>query len=409
MMIASSCTSMDRRETCQTCANEATVGCHTILTSVDANGQKCQHIDANPLFDNESFDFMSMVSDIQFIPLETKEESRLGHVTRLTVTDKNIVVADNNGIFCFDANGRFKDRRLYVGRNATLRHDFALAPDGALTILSGDKLVQLPQQIESALTAAPKAHNATQPILTSICWQQSQLIAQTTDGRHIVRDSTGIKTEILLGGPSAPRLKVESSIAMPRTDGNRALITNPLCDTIMALSNEGWQLAYVLNYANRRIATNPEEEIDEADLMHRLTQDGSYYFAGEAIENESTLFFKLRTCRARTIYAYFDRQSQNLSGGIRPMADYVQMPPIFEPLAAYADYFVTLFHPYQLDDDQTSFRFKGDKIAEAEKDKIANVTHEDNPVVALFKVKPCNTVRLQETESPTLSTDQTTR
>ena len=68
-----------------------------------------------------------------------------------------------------------------------------------------------------------------------------------------------------------------------------------------------------------------------------------------------------------------------------PIADYCQMPPIYRPMTSIGDNYVALFHPYQTESGAT-FRFTGDKVAEAENDKLDGVRHDDNPVVVFFRI-----------------------
>ena len=86
-----------------------------------------------------------------------------------------------------------------------------------------------------------------------------------------------------------------------------------------------------------------------------------------------------------TIRAFYDTRSGKLVGGIQPLADYCEMPPVYNPLTSYADLYAALFHPYQTESGRT-FRFVGATVPEAEKDRLDGVRHDDNPVVVLFRV-----------------------
>lgn len=335
-------------------------------------------IDANKLFESDGFDFMNIVSDIRFIPLETTDSSRLGRIERLVVTGDHIYASDSRGVCIFSRDGSFVRRLAYMGRNAALRHDFAYDfGTESLTLLSGERLTY------HTADGYETGSTTTLDYAESIAAQDGRTILCANDKRHIVQEQDGCHREMDLTGRST--VNIDRRLRCPQSNGMRTTISVSFCDTIFTYSGDSLKASYAIDYETRRLPDSASED-DERTLTRSLLGTNNYYFGGEAVETASTLFFKLRTYRAQTVIAYYDKLSGALTGGICPLADFLQIPPIFEPLTTVGDDFASVFNPYQVDEGK-QFRFLGNKIAEAEKDKIAHVRHEDNPIVALFRLK----------------------
>jgi hypothetical protein len=70
-------------------------------------------IDLNPFLKEQVFDFASLVKNVKLIPLETTDESLLGDIYKVLVTDSAIYIKDDfkgGGLVIFDREGKFVRR-----------------------------------------------------------------------------------------------------------------------------------------------------------------------------------------------------------------------------------------------------------------------------------------------------------
>ncbi len=141
---------------------------------------------------------------------------------------------------------------------------------------------------------------------------------------------------------------------------------------------------YVLDYSSMRLP-DPATEQNLNDIFAGRHDKGLYYFGGDFIPSAKGFFFVLRTERAMTIRAFYDARTNKLLGGIQPLADYCEIPPLYNPISSYGDSYASLFHPYQTESGRT-FRFLGNSVPESQKNILDGVRHDDNPVVALFDI-----------------------
>lgn len=88
----------------------------TKLMQVDV--QKATKIDLNCFLKEQSFDFGANVQDVQLISLETIDESLVGNIYKIVVTDSMNYIFDHykgGGVVIFDRNGKFI-KRISPGR-----------------------------------------------------------------------------------------------------------------------------------------------------------------------------------------------------------------------------------------------------------------------------------------------------
>lgn len=345
-------------------------------------------INVNPLFNIKEFDFQSAISNIRFIPLQTTPESHVGRTDRLIVTKSHIYLSDTNYLFIFTHRGQFISKILFP---KGAYHDFAFDNSLSEIVICADNYVghyypdgqlkwteHLPFRFSSIaiannLLAVHCDSNFMNPhfppaLASSPCFfidRQGELTSYVTPLSH---------------RPTSPLV---CRRFQPALDG--VALCRSFCDTILyVLSPTRVEARYVLDYSSLRLP-DPTTEQNINDIFAGRHDKGLYYFGGDFIPSANGFFFVLRTERAMTIRAFYDARTNKLLGGIQPLADYCEIPPLYNPVSSYGDSYASLFHPYQTESGRT-FRFLGNSVSETQKDILDGVRHDDNPVVALFDI-----------------------
>lgn len=344
-------------------------------------------VNVNSILENDEFDFQGIVSDIHFIPLQTTPDAHIGRPDRMIITKSNIYVSDQHALYIFSPSGEFVNKVPFL---FSAPHDFAFDTDLSELVVCADNYVAhfTPDGNHLWTERFPVRFN-------SIAIEGSTLLVHC--------DSAELNSHISPATAASPCLfinrqgelskylpSLEAHAPSPRNtrrlqpyDGGVAM-SHSFCDTIFYINGGDVHARYVLDYSARHLPT-PTNEQDHNDIFAGKYGKRLYYFGGDFIPSKDGFFLTLRTERAMTIRAFYDARSRKLVGGIQPMADYCEMPPVYNPLTSYADRYAALFHPYQTESGRT-FRFVGATVSEAEKDRLDGVRHDDNPVVALFRV-----------------------
>ena len=351
----------------------------SVLTTPDAT--RCLTINVNPLFEREDFDFMSLVSDIRFVPLQTTTISKIGKPDRLIVTDSHIYISDSKAVFIFDNVGRFIRKIPFL---TSRPHDFAIDRRYGEIFVCADGYV--------------RHYTAEGEHLWSDQFPfRFNSIAASNDMLILHCDSNNMNTHLPANVASAPCLVINRQGALvrhlaplvshtPMLRGLRRLqpmaegvvMSHSFCDTIFNIVDDEIRARYVLDYSQNQL-------FDPAVDGVTRKSTGVYFYGGDIVGCQGGIYFRLRSDRANMFRCFYDAHSGKIAGGVQPIADYCQMPPLYNPMTSIGDNYVSLFHPYQTESGAT-FRFTGDKVSENEKDKLEGVRHDDNPVVVFFRI-----------------------
>ncbi len=344
-------------------------------------------IDADGLFDGNGFDLADIVRDIRLVPLETTPESRIGKVRRLTLTNSHIIISDESCVKVFTTAGKYVGK-IPLGPNPT-ETDYTLdrSNNEILVLAQGSighydmecnrlSAETIPLQF-TAFATTPTSN--TMAIWTDVNDENQSIGDLEEKTSYLIMNREGALPyyiPVKQGQDTPPR----EGIALPYSDEG-IVIGRSFCDTIFTLTDDGLKAKYALNYKRHSLP----EWINVKQTKGSQGDENRYFFAGNAQMTPSGVFFKIQNNRAMTVYAFYDRRTGNLAGGL-PILDYRVLPPIFTPIATLGDYYAALFNTYQTDDGQ-GFRFLGHVIPEQEKLKIMGVRHDDNPVIALYRIR----------------------
>ncbi len=344
-------------------------------------------IDADGLFEGKGFDLADIVRDIRLVPLETTPESRIGKARRVILTSSHIVISDESFVRVFSTAGKYVGR-IALGPNP-METDFTLdRPNNEILVFAQGSIGHYDMECKrlsaetiplqfSAFATTPTSN--TMAIWLDGTDENPSIGDLGEETSYLVMNREGalpayIPTKQKADAP--PR----EGMALPYSDEG-IVIGRSFCDTIFTLTDTGVKARYALNYKRHSLP----EWINVKEIKGAQGDESRYFFAGNAQITLSGVFFKIQNIRAMTVYAFYDKRTGSLAGGL-PILDYRVLPPIFNPVATLGDYYAALFNTYQTDDGQ-GYHFLGHAIPEQEKLKIVNVRHDDNPVIALYRVQ----------------------
>lgn len=346
------------------------------VAPLEADESSLVEIDASGLMES-TFDFAGLIRDLRFIPLETTKESRIGNVRRLTFACGFIIASDVKGVKVFTSRGRyvggipfgaFSERNDYTVDRAN--GEILVYTQGSIGHYGMDCRRRWVESVPLDFTAMNTTLSGDRLVLSVGAGDENQGIGDLDGVPFLVMDRRGA----LVGRPVVSKRATDpprEGVALSFSGGD-VVVTQSGCDTIYSLSDSSFAARYALRYHG----SNSLAAEAEADR---------HFFAGNALITADGLFFKIQSRRANTIFAFYDAKRRRLIGGL-PVIDYRIVPPVYNPIATCGDFYAAVFNPY-LAEEGGEYKFVGDVVPEAAKTALRGVRHDDNPVVALYRVE----------------------
>jgi hypothetical protein len=365
-------------------------------TILQVKNESAIKIDLNSFLEKDKhFDFGSLIKEINLIPLETTDESLIGHIMKIVVTDSNIYIMDSlkgGGLVIFDREGKFIKRisngsgpgeliRLfdiaYDFENNELiayQHSYLLhfTPSGEFV-----RQVRLPFGFYN-FTVIPEGY-----LFKTLDRQGNSHLGHLEDYTLLVTDKDfKLKSVGMFNPPND--IHYGGYNYLYNNEGT-VKITQTYTDTIyqyLNLTNE-LKATYIIDYNNKKLPTHYLKGTN-SDFEEAINQNNYFYYLGEYLETKSQSVFFLRNNYTRlTTVVYMDRISQQLIGGTN--ADYKtkDIPPIGFPKAVWGNYFISSYLPNPND----TLLYNSSVISDTDKYKIRKINEDDNPVLAFFRLK----------------------
>ncbi|MGN0029390.1 MAG: 6-bladed beta-propeller [Marinilabiliaceae bacterium] len=375
LLVALSCTRYGQSEIeCSKAQQERLLS--DSVVSQEAEKASLVEIDVSDILESR-FDFADVVRDLRFIPLETTKESRLGNVRRLTFSDGYIIASDAKNVKVFTSGGR------YVGGipfgSFSRRNDYTVdRAGGEILVYTQGSIGHYGMDCQRRwVESVPLNFTAMN---TTASGDRLVMFFDPDDHNPVIGDYDGAPFLVMdRRGALVAKPEVARRVGVPPREGmalafscDGVVVTMSGCDTIYAFSDSSFSARYALRYAcGQSFSANSEV--------------CRYFFAGNALMTPDCLFFKIQGFRANTLFAFYDVRKNRLVGGL-PVIDYRLVPPIYNPIATCGDSFAAVFNPY-LAEDGREYTFAGNVVPESAKAALRGVRHDDNPVVALYRVE----------------------
>jgi hypothetical protein len=363
----------------------------TVLT---INANSVEDIDLNPFLKEQNFDFGSLVKEIKLIPLETTNESLLGGIYEVLVTDSFIYIRDNykgEGIVIFNGEGKFVKRLSYGGGPGELFRLSDIAYDTEKNELiayqhpflyyythSGQFIqrLRLPFGFYN-FTVIPDGY-----VFKALDGQGNEHLGLWKDYTLWVTDKSFKLKSV---GLPAPGIVGFGGYHYLYNNNLTVTATQKFTDTVYQYINNTNQLnaRYVLNYSKKKL---PEIYLHGslAEFNNAILQNDYYFYIGEYFETEShnAFFLRNRHIGLNTVI-YRDKESGNLIGGTGADFNVNELPSGGFPIATSGNWFISCHFPNKND----SLLSNSSILSNDDKEKIKGLIDDDNPVLVFFQLK----------------------
>lgn len=351
-------------------------------------------IDLNRFLKKQSFDFGSLVKEVKLIPLETTDESLLDNILKIIVTDSHIYIYDKfkgGGIVVFDINGKYIKRiangqapgelyRLYDIDFDKSKSELVAYQHPFLMFYNASGEFSRQQRLPMGFYNFSVTANGY--IFKSLDREGNGHLGHFEDCTFLVTDKNfKLKSVGLPYFPSDVNLVGYNYLYHNNSNFD---VTQNFTDTIYQYMDLADKLKakYILDFSKKKL---PESYLQGSwEKFDKATRENNYYFyLGQYIETENNNVFFLENKSIGQTIIYRDKKSGNLVGGTS--ADYNQneIPPIAFPKGASGSYLISLFLPSKND----SYFTNSSIINYQDKQKVKNLTEDDNPVLVMFKLK----------------------
>jgi hypothetical protein len=343
----------------------------------------------------------NIITDVEYIKLETIPESLIGEISKIIVRDDKIFILDDliaKNLFIFSIDGKFLNKIKGFGegpKEITQPYDFFInSRKKEIAVFDGirHKIVFYDYNL------IPKYEKKT-----FFRFKNMRLLSDNTlfvsvngsDNSHITEiNNNGI---ILLDSVSNPILK---GFELPPNENNFTLVDHlhQYQDNsvvwVPKFTNSIFQYKqnqngiidkrYTLNFKSKEI---PEEYYSkEFDELFRFAKDKNlYYYNGDYEENQNSVYFKIMTpLRRNQIIVFLDKATQKYSFGKLELTTF-DLPLLGEPKCSYNDEFVSFIQSDALKSLKLIANSEN-KIPVKLKELIIQSHEADNPIIQTYKI-----------------------
>jgi hypothetical protein len=348
-------------------------------------------IDLNDLFDS-AIEYGSIIKKMNIIELESTNESLVGNIYNIIITDSRIYVEDDylqGGVIIFDREGKFIHRikngngpgELYMVAAIDFDHntnELVVCQNRCMYYYDKDGNY-LHEKITPFGTHDFKIFNGHYAFetLNSVNPQMQDI----SDNMFFQTDTTYSMINYGLPGSNFIGLASRHYLSV---NEEHLLIPKPFNDTIFSLSDNKLSASYVLYYSDKKV---PQSILDKsnsfADFYGNVNNSDYCFFIGDYREAGNIQAFRLSHFTKGDFLAYRNMKTGEITGGFRKNIDINQFPLIDLPFSTYKDYFITTISNFAY-----SEYCKDSKLLSKEDiAKIQRHKEEDNVLLVLYKVE----------------------
>jgi hypothetical protein len=352
-------------------------------------------IDLNPFLKKQSFDFTPLLNEIKLVALETTDESLVDAIYKICVTDSHIYIYDKfkgGGLIIFDSEGKFIRRipngqgpgellRLYDIAYDTENNELVAYQHSFLLFFSpsGEFIRQkrLPFGFYN-FTVIPDGY-----VFKALDRQGNGHLGQLEDYTLFVTDKNfKMKSVAMLLLPNNISYGGYNYLYK---NNHTVKVTQNFTDTVYQYISKVNRLKakYILDYNKKKL---PKRYLQGSfdEFKKAVRQNDYYFYIGEYFETESHNIFLLDNWYTKAqVIIYRDKKSGNLRGGTNADYNINEIPPMAFPISASDNYFISSYLPSPND----SILSNSSIISEEDKQKIKNLTGDDNPVLVFYTLK----------------------
>lgn len=366
--------------------------CLALLSCVDKSGNvSYTTIPLNDYLESPSVDITDRIDSVYIVPLETTEESLIGDIRKIIITDTRIIVfyksSYEGGICFFDDKGHFlKNISSGDGPNELVGPYDMCYDKEQREILVAQNNGYIKHLSEDGVT-----------IDEEMCHYYFSRMYKTEDG-YLFGTLQGMNNmeegmqDIFLyktNNDFVLEKKLLYKNSLPNYGGiafgeynETMLMTQALNDTIYTMNEGGWvEPKYLLDYSKSHF--DASKATDVSSLVREFTCQDAYSFDGLFLESDNYQYLSLTNHGGSTMLNVFiNKNDGQVLASPRLETDKSKLPFIQSPFGVYDNYFVSLVHSFDIDNIGYS-----EYLSEKEVDILNSMTDDDNNILLFFKLK----------------------
>jgi hypothetical protein len=357
-------------------------------------------INFNPVLNDKDFDFWKMLKSMRFIPLETTDESLIGGIKNIILSDSNIFIldtAENGSVLIFDNQGNFV-KRITQGQGPEevidpkwiefdrARNELIILHNIYFSIYSPKGEFLRKENIP--LTAHVFALTENGYFFQSIYGAYNRHIGEQSEDNQIF--ITDREFKLLSSGFHYYFDQMNSfntnqylSPNYSKTDFYFALV-----DTIYQYVNENTVRAKY--FFDKSSMSFPENFLITADFdqITAASSESDYImFLGDFAETKKHLYTRFSSRKRLYMSVFFvDKNNGHIQGGTIGNFPADSCPGIGAPVAATDSCFISYLYPHDFIAN-IPILHASSKISKAEISKLHGIKEDDNPVLMFYELK----------------------
>lgn len=355
-----------------------------------------KEIDLNGFLKRQGFNFCDILKNINFIPLETTENSLISDVKDILVTDSNIYICDSyqgGSILIFDNYGHFIKRlKKGQGPDEILKlKNIAFDKENNELIVFHSHFFScftpngvFKRRVKIPLNAYSFAVTPSGYLFYSINGMDNKHLNLSAEYQLLITDKSFKLESIALPYLYNQDLRLEGNTRYLALNNGMINITSKFNDTIYQYAgNNVIQAKKALNISQHEIPTQYLKGSYE-NLMPNLYHNNYFFFLGEYATNEAHDYFRISNFYTKIYVEIFrDKKTGNCIGGTDISIDRSLIPSLGFPISSQGSFFISYFLPGNDDMKLLTDKMIPQKMVE----KLKKLTTDDNPVLIFYELK----------------------
>ncbi|MCQ2974404.1 MAG: 6-bladed beta-propeller [Bacteroidales bacterium] len=378
--------------------------CSSVNTTINIqklqfDTSKSKIIDVNEAIENydEYFFIEDLVDTIKLIQLETTEESLVGDIYEIKMSDNYIYIFDdfNRGsVIIFDKNGKFV-KRISTG-NGPGEIDFVvrIMYDEINKFLFVYQYGKISKYSETGVFI--KDYQIDYYVTDFIAYKNGYICFQD-EGQSFIRKYTINFTDSSFNILRTKYLEDENNIrtcfpnSISYDDNNCINFVRMSDNSVYNINDTTISKKYILNFDKHEREIIKDKYISDIEF-YQTGEIDKYIFQAELLEVSNYLYFTLNDYRGNHLMIYYNKNTKKIKCGNLKNIDKGLLNDVVlisHEIGVYNDYYVSVF-----DSDINPFNYNIDYNEKNSHPKIANYVDmlknfkdDDNPIIVMYKLK----------------------
>ena len=358
----------------------------------------------------------SILDTVGYVPMETSEESIIGAIDELIITDSYILILDRyqtQSIFIFNRAGTYIRKIHNIGQGPG---EFT-QPTDLIADEETDQIILLhgfpSKLIKYNFKGEYEGEIALPMRFTALSFIQDTCIALYNEPNNRKygnprKVSNQIYSRILVITPSGEYIhtggslnstyeeNIESNVEFGIMDNCGIVSFQPkFCDTIFLMKVYDHVPQLVVDFEDHTIDQKMVAAKSIEEFKHICFENDFYYLYGRHNQTEEIISFKIAVLSQNKIYqAYYNKLTNDALIFPELKVDNPFNPGNIFPLTSFRDYFVTVVYPMQIIDVTQSLEIQVDQISEENlrytppQEMLDRIDENSNPILCFFKLRP---------------------